>query len=221
MTDEKPAEPKTSGAATALRGIGIALVVFLLLVGAVAGGAAATCYGTSREEDKDTTVIRPTTDVITAVRDLARLEGAEYHVERVIDLADRQERLFGLVQAQDAILLVAAGDVVAGIDLSQMRDGDVEVDLERRTARIVLPRPQVFSARLDSQRTYVHTRSTDVLARERQDLETRARQEAERTIQQAAVEGGILDRAKDNAGRTVETLVRSLGYRPEITWAAE
>jgi hypothetical protein len=70
----------------------------------------------------------------------------------------------------------------------------------------------VFSARLDNQRTYVHTRTTDVLARRSQTLETRARQEAERTLQQAALESGLLTRADRNAARTVESLVRSLGY---------
>lgn len=211
--EAKPAPPQKhrTGAPT---------VLFLVFLGVAIGAGAAWC-GTRGGEPAETTTVRPTPDVIVAVRDLARLESASFHIERVVDLADRQDRLFGLVQVEDAILLVAAGDVTAGVDLAEIRDGDIEVDREAGTARIVLPRPQVFSARLDSQRTYVHTRRTDVLARERQDLETRARQEAERTIQASAVEGGILDRARENAARTVETLVRSLGYEPQISWAAE
>lgn len=169
---------------------------------------------------RDTLVVRPTADVVVAMRDLARLESAQFHMERVIDLRDQQSRLFGLVQAEDAILMVAAGDVVAGVDLTEMRDGDVVIDAERRTATVTLPPPRVLSTRLDNERTFVHTRSTDALARRREDLETRARQEAERTIAQSAIEAGILDRARANAARTVETLVRSLGYeRVEVRWS--
>ena len=38
------------------------------------------------------TVVRPTPDVLVAVRDLARLESASFHMERVIDLDERVAR---------------------------------------------------------------------------------------------------------------------------------
>lgn len=163
-------------------------------------------------EPESVEIVRPTPSVVTALRDLARLESAEAHVERVVDLRDRQSVFFGTVDADDAILLVAAGDIVAGVDLSQLPDDAIEADITAHRVRIRLPPAQVFSARLDNQRTYVHTRTTDVLARRSQTLETRARQEAERTLQAAALEGGLLTRADRNAARTVESLVRSLGY---------
>lgn len=157
-------------------------------------------------------VLRPTASVVTALRDLARLESAEAHVERVVDLRDRQSLLFGAVDADDAILLVAAADVVAGVDLAQLDDDAVDADPATGRARITLPPAEVFSARLDNERTYVHTRTTDLLATRSQTLETRARREAERTLESAAVESGVLRRAEHNAARTIESLVRSLGY---------
>jgi hypothetical protein len=197
-------------------------LVVLVLVAIAMGAGSATCgyYAcNAAPPPTETTIIRPTPDVIVAMRDLARLESASYHMERVIDLRDRQERIFGMVQAEDAILMVAAGDVVAGVDLTEMRDGDVVIDPEGRTATITLPPVRVLDTSLDNERTFVHTRTTDVLARRHEDLETRARQEAERTIGQSAIEAGILDRARANAERTIETLVRSLGYtRVEIRW---
>jgi hypothetical protein len=156
------------------------------------------------------TVIRPSPSVITAIRDLSRLEGAEYHVERVIDLTEKQSRMFGLLETKDAILLVAAGDVTAGVDLAEMRDEDVVV--QGKSVKITLPKAKVLSQRLDNERTYVHTRKTDVLAERKESLETRARQEAEKSVTQAALEAGILSRASKNAVRTVESLVKSLGF---------
>lgn len=158
------------------------------------------------------TVVRPTPSVLVAVRDLARLETAEFHMERVVDLREKQTRLFGLVEAEDAVLLVAAGDVIAGVDLSTLRPEDVTVDPEQQRATIVLPKPTVLVTRLDAKRTYVHTRKTDVFAKRAESLEGRAREEAERTLRIGAEEAGILARAATNAERTVGALVRSLGY---------
>lgn len=157
-------------------------------------------------------VVQPTPNVLVAVRDLARLESTTFHMERVIDLTDKQSHLFGLVQAEDAILLVAVADISAGVDLGKLQAGDIVADPSARKVRIHLPAPEVLRATLDPQRTYVHTRRTSTLAQRKESLETRARQEAERTLVDAAQEAGLLDRAGENARRIVEGLVRSLGY---------
>ncbi len=154
----------------------------------------------------------PLPDVITQVRELSRLEGVSYHVERVVDLKDKQQALFGLVTAEDAILLVASGDVVAGVDLGKLGPGDVSVSPDRHSVTLHLPPAEIFSARLDNDRTYVHTRKTDALAERKESLETDARRAAEQTLRSAAEEGGIEKRAEESVERTVRSLVRSLGF---------
>ena len=158
------------------------------------------------------TSLRSTPSVVTAVRDLSRLETVEYHVERVIDLRDRQSLLFGLIRTQDAILFVAVGQVTAGVDLGELADTDVVAYPTRGVATVTLPPARVLSTRLDNERSWVFARTTDALARRNEDLETLARREAERTLEQAAIDGGILPRARANAERTVAALVRSLGF---------
>lgn len=201
-----------------------ALAVALILL-AFASGVLATyayrAFPRPLEHDTETT-LRDTPAVLAAVRDLAVLESASFHMERIIDLRDRQSHLFGLFESQDALLLVAAADVVAGIDLSSMRDGDIRFDRAHNSVSILLPPPTVLSARLDNEHTYVHARSTDRLALRAESLETRARREAERTLREAALEAGILERARANAARTLRTLITSLGYdQVEITFRAE
>ena len=157
--------------------------------------------------------------VISAVRELSRLEGVSFHVERVVDLRDKQEALFGFVKSEDAILLVASGDVVAGVDLGKIRPGDVVIDRERKTATLTLPKAEVFSARLDNEKTQVHTRKTDLFAKRKESLETEARQAAERTLREAAEESGIREKAEQSVARTVRSLVRSLGFeRVEVNF---
>jgi hypothetical protein len=190
----------------------VAFAVSLLVLGAVLGGLALRAW--QRFEQRGTsTEIEASPSVISAVRDLARLEGAEFQIERVISLKDKQNRFFGLVQPEDAILLVASGTVVAGVDLSTLSENDVTVDPARRSVTITLPSSTVFAARLDNQRTFVFKRDTDLLAERADSLETRARQEAEKSLASAAEEGKIVDRSNASVRRTVETLVRSLGYR--------
>ncbi len=195
------------------------LTVAAITIVTLAIAVTAFLIGRGADEQPETVTVRPTPNVLVAVQDLARLETTAYHMERVIDIKDRQERLFGLVQADDAVLLVAAGDVTAGVDLAKVTQVDVEVDDQGQRARIVLPPPEVLITRLDNERTFVHTRTTDALAKRNEALETRARQEAERSLQSAAIEAGILDVARENAERVIRTLVESLGYSDvTIVW---
>ena len=157
-------------------------------------------------------VVRPTPNVLIAVRDLARLESASFHMERVIDLTDKQSQLFGLLQTEDAILLVAVANVSAGVDLQKLTARDVTADPEKKSVKITLPAPELFHAELDNSKTYVHTRHTGALATRQENLETRARQEAERSLVDAALQAGLLNRASDNAKHAVEGLARGLGY---------
>lgn len=159
-----------------------------------------------------TTVVESGPPVVVAVRDLARLESAEFRMERVIDLRDKKERFMGLVETEDGILLVAAARVSAGVDLRELDDDDIDVDRERRAVTVRLPEPEIFEASLDNERTYVHSRDTDLLAERVDNLETRARQAAEKSLREAALEAGILDLAKANAERTIRSLLKSLGF---------
>lgn len=187
----------------------------LALVTLVAFAGAALLLPQALRWQERREVLGRTASVITAVRDLAQLVTAEYHIERVIDLRDQQQALLGLVAGEDAILLVAAGDVSAGLDLGALQPGDVAIaPLPGGGARVTLrlPRPRVLRAALDEKRTYVHTRRTDLLARRDERLEGRAREVAVASFERAAADGGILDRAQAQAERVLRALLRDLGF---------
>ena len=164
-------------------------------------------------------VVRPTGTILMAVKDLARLETNELHLEKVIDLTDKQSRFFGLVETADAILLVAAGDVTVGIDLTKLSASDVEVDREAGTARLTLPPPEILSVRLDEQHTYVYRRTTGVLAERNEQLESKARQEALRAIEEAARHSDVMEKARRQAERQLQQLFEKFGVtRTTIGW---
>lgn len=196
--------------------------MFLSLVGL---GASAYFWLSDAGQDDAAGAItteRRAPSVITAIQNLARLETVSFHMERVVDIKAKEQALFGLVEAEDTILLVAVGDVVAGVDLEKMRAADITLDETARQARVVLPQPEVFSARLDSQRTYVHKRDTDLLATGGAELETEARKRAEVAIHDSALSAGILDHARRNAAHTIRALAMSFGYDTvQIEWQHE
>jgi hypothetical protein len=164
------------------------------------------------EPPKSIIVEKPRPSVVLAIQSLARLQSVAYHMEKIIDLTKKEQALWGLVETHDNILLVAVGDVEAGIDLGKIQASDITADEAAKKVRILLPPTEVFAARLDSDKTYVHSRRTDVLGKQDINLETAARQSAEQAIRQGAIDAGILQLAEASAINTVRSLAQSLGY---------
>ena len=156
--------------------------------------------------------VRGPPDVILAMRDLAKLETSSFHIEKVIEITETQKSVFGLLDAKDALLLVAVGDVVAGVDLEKLDAAAVKTDWAKKTVSITLPPPELFHARLDNAQTHVYSRNTDALAKRNESLESKARLEAENAMREGALKGGILARARTQAERTVRATLRSLGF---------
>ncbi|MEZ4370465.1 MAG: DUF4230 domain-containing protein [Polyangiaceae bacterium] len=195
------------------------LVLFIALLGALGGGFAIARALTEPPKERIVEV-RVGAPVLESVRELSRLETVSFHMERVVELKDEQRPAFGLLKAEDAILLVAAADVSAGVDLKGLKAEDIEVDREARRVKLKLPAPSIFSVSLDEEHTYVHSRSTDLLAKRKLDLEGQARRIAVQDLEEAAKKAGILKRAQTGAQRTLESLLKSLGYEQiEIEFA--
>jgi len=180
-----------------------------LLLGALLG--AGIFWIAKREPAPAEPHAKPSNTLLLATRDLSRLETTELHVEKVVDLTDTQSRFYGLVEGTDNVLLVAVGDVTLGVDLSKLRDGDVSMDETTHAAHFTLPQPEVFSARLDERATYVYHRETSVFAKRNEQLESKAREEAQDTIKRQADSDESKKRARDQAEKVLRQLATSLG----------
>jgi hypothetical protein len=96
---------------------------------------------------------------------------------------------------REEILLIAHGEVAAGFDLSKMSDKDIWVDGSR--VQLHLPAPEILYVRIDNERTHVVYYDKSWFVERDVDLESRARQQAEELLRQAALEGEVLSRAAD------------------------
>jgi hypothetical protein len=148
--------------------------------------------------------------IVEKIRQLSRLETVEYSLDKIVE-GERQSAYLPNFLAGDKLLLVAHGEVIAGIDLGQFKAGDVEVNGD--TVRVHLPAAEILTTRIDNGRTRVYSRTTGLLVLSDPNLESEARQTAEQQIAQAALGDGILDKARQNARTSVTALLYGLGFR--------
>jgi len=190
-----------------------ALLTGVLLGGLLAGGAfllirtgtlASSLFGRSTRIDTSTPA------VLDRIRQLSRLESVEYSLDKIVE-GERGTPYIPDFLMGEKLLLIAHGEVTAGVDLAQLKPGDVAVQGD--AVRVHLPAPQVFSTRLDNARTRVYSRTTGLLVTADPNLETQIRQEAEAQIAQAALADGILDKAKQNARASLTAFLGGLGFR--------
>jgi hypothetical protein len=154
------------------------------------------------------TIYPSSASVIHSVQALSRLETVTYSIEKVITAESGQGPLGFLFG--DKLLLIAHGDVIAGIDLAKLSVDDV---LTRDDGTIImrLPPVEIFVATLDNSRTHVYDRRTGVAGLNTQ-LESSARLEAERLILQAALEDGVENKAEENAKSVMRSFLMGLGF---------
>lgn len=152
-------------------------------------------------------VSQPT--VVNRIQRLQRLETVVYTMDKVVSGA-KENPIFPDFLAGDRLLLLVHGEVVAGIDFSSLKPGNVKV--EGKQIHLYLPAAQVFGTRLDSARTRVYSRQTGLLVPTDPNLESQVRQEAERQLLEAALADGILRTAQQNASQTITSLLQGLGF---------
>ena len=148
---------------------------------------------------------------IRQIRELNRLETQSFSVERVVEASVQRGNILDTFLG-DRLLLIASGTVVAGVDMSKLRDSDVTISSDGKQITLRLPPSEIFIKTLDNQRTRVYDRQSGLLAGENKDLETQARQAAEDEILRAACEGGIMQKAADEAERSLTQFLRLLKF---------
>lgn len=147
--------------------------------------------------------------VIRQIRALQRIETVSYTMDKIIS-GERENPILPKFLAGDRLLLMVHGEVIAGVDLSKLQPGDVTVS--GHTVSIHLPHAEVFTTRLDNEKTRVYSRDTGLFSTPDPDLEGEVRLEAERQLQASALQDGILKTAENNARQTVSSMLTGLGF---------
>jgi hypothetical protein len=147
--------------------------------------------------------------VVRQIQKLQRLETVSYTMDKIIS-GERGNEYLPKFLVGDRLILVVHGEVVAGIDLAGLQAGDVVVQGQK--VSLHLPAAEVFSTRIDSAKTRVYSRDTGLFSSPDPNLESEVREEAERQLQQAALQDGILRTAADNARSTISGMLQGFGF---------
>jgi len=196
------------------RGIAVAAITVALVIGITFLGA---WYVLRQTRQVATEVFKPheeqidLTALVTRVRALNRLETASMRVVHVSTITQSYEFVPNAM-AGDELTFMAAGDVIAGIDLSQLKQEDIRRELDG-TVVVRLPPSQVLVTRIDNRESRVINRKTGLFRRADMNLESRARQYAEQGIRNEAVKKGILPLATQNAEVKVAELLHMFGVQ--------
>lgn len=158
-----------------------------------------------------TIVVRP--PAVLQVRAISDLATAQSLLSTIAEV--NQARVGNIVY--EKLVLIACGRAKAGVDLTRLKEEDVQVSDDGRTVRVKLPPAELLDAYLidDSDQpctTRVYDRTNLLIIPETRDLEAQAREKALQAIRTMAVESGLLDDARRNAQIAIERVLLSAGY---------
>ena len=204
--------PQETRHALSLSSLALGIVLGFLLLGSwshVAQGGLwnrVATYLTGRTSRIDTS----SPSVVEKIRKLSRLETVVFPLDKIVG-GGRESPYLPDFLVGDKLLLVAHGEVMAGVDLSQLQPGNVTVHGD--SVEVHLPAPQVLSTRIDNTSTRIYSRTTGLLVPPDPNLESQVREAAEQQITQAALDDHILDKAHQNAQTELTALLTGLGFR--------
>jgi hypothetical protein len=187
----------------------LGLIIGVLLIPFLAARAVLSTPLGRLLNGRSTRIDTSSASVVDKIRQLNRLESVDYSIDKIVE-GNRQAQGLPDFLAGDRLLLIAHGEVIAGVDLSRLDPKAVQVN--GNAVHVRLPEPQVLVTRIDNTRTRVYERTTGILVPTDPNLETQVRQAAEQQITQAAIDDKILDKARQNARVSVTGLLYALGF---------
>lgn len=144
------------------------------------------------------TTIDPRSLIVHQVRDVSELATAIFETETVIDASKKE----GLLESK--LLYIAHGGVRVGIDLSEFRDDDVQVEENKIT--VTLPPLRVLDTKLDvnQSRVYDYNKGFLNLGPDVVRLQESAQRDAINKLQEAACKDWLIKTASDRVQQIVQ-----------------
>ena len=220
--------PPTGGGSGCLKILGGLLVIIVVLIVGIAivtfGGLSAAYNGvlglftSGIPGPPPQAAIVSTQTVVTSIQSMGQLVSISEQLAKAdIDVSITQ----GFIGASSFTAShVAQGAVDAGIDLTGLTDANVRYDPATNTYTVALPRAQLTSCRVEYIRQYAST--VQLLPVDRDEARVLAQYTALVEFRDDALEGGILDRAEQQAALVFGNLVDALtGGQTQITFIGE
>jgi len=160
---------------------------------------------------------------IEQMKDLSTLATSQAYLKVILEKEDNE--IFGkeieanIPGTKRKLLLVVPGTITAGVDLSHLTKEQVKIDEKNKTIRMIIPKATFLqnpSVDFEEVETYSVTGifRSDVKWEEAYEL----MDEAKESMEQEAIAQGILEKAEENAKKTIEDFYEQLGYSVNLTY---
>ncbi len=113
---------------------------------------------------------------------------------------------------RDTITVVLVTDVQAGVDLSQLRDGDLVVSTDGTSVQVTLPASALFAVAINSERSIIEQRTTKQRIRPNQPLSGDTHTTALALTLPQACDAGVMVAAAEHAKIDVQRLLSFIGF---------
>jgi hypothetical protein len=146
--------------------------------------------------------------MVRQIQSLSELVSVKYTVQKVVGLEEKKSPV-----GAEKILLIVQAEVLAGVDLAALTPSGIRI-VGDRNIRIALPPPRILHILIDDNQTKVWDRQITwwtPWVSPNPDLERQARLAASKSVEQAALDMGILDQARRNAETVIRNLLQTLG----------
>ena len=189
-------------------GLGTTLILALLLVIVSVAAGAGLVYLIWNPTEPDEPA------VVQGIQRLNELATVKYTTQVIVTEKENTKILRQPLPeflTGEKVLLVAVGEVEAGVDLDELGPEDVRVKGD--TVYIDLPEARILDSSLDEDKTRLFDRDRGLFKiRGNDELIEEASRDAEDRMVEAARENDLLDKARDNSEASISTLITSLGY---------
>lgn len=148
--------------------------------------------------------------LLRQVQTLSELVTVKYVMEKVEVWDDPPPAVLSLFAGDNRILLLAQGTVKAGIDLSQIKQSDIQI--RGKTVTIKLPSAEVTDCYLNDKETKVIERKTGLFRSFDKDLEQKIRNTVLDDMRRDALRGGIRAEADERARKQLANLFTVMGF---------
>jgi hypothetical protein len=146
--------------------------------------------------------------ILRRIESTSKLQTTVYRIDTVVRAKKEGSWVFN-IGGQNLILFVQ-GSVTAGVDLSELKSGDIQISQDNHTIKIILPPAKIFDAKLDDYEveTFEGEKPDDVDLKLLED----ALSAGQLKVKEIACTDKILDRATSDSKLVFENMMRLMEF---------
>ena len=153
------------------------------------------------------------TPILIDFEELGKLVTMQYKLQTVSVVEEKEDNWLNRLFGENKIVLVATGEVMAGVDMTLLAEKDILVN--GPAVRLIMPPAEIVSVSLIPGESWVYDHKLNILKPNWQ-IEQQAQEQAVVSLRQWSIKNGILEQAEEVFTTRIESFLRRLGFT-EVT----